>query len=181
MTDIIKIEDYGLAKDKNTNAFLELREQLLGFIKSRVPTEEDAEDLIQDVFLTMEASVEPIQQLRAWLFRVSRNKIIDRYRKKAPQSFSKVENFNQDNYQDARVLPDEEMMDEMVWEAIQEGLGELPAAQREVFEMHEFEGLSFQDISALTGDQINTLISRKHYAVKHLRKRLSNFYEELKD
>jgi RNA polymerase sigma factor (sigma-70 family) len=181
MINIVDIEKFGLLKDKNTSAFLELREQLLSFIKSRVPSEEDAEDLIQDVFLTMQATIEPIQQLRAWLFRVSRNKIIDRYRKKTPASFSRVENFDQNNVEDVSKTPEGDMMDEMVWNAIQEGLKELPKAQKDVFEMHEFEGLSFQAISDLTGEQVNTLISRKHYAVKYLRKRLQNIYNDLKD
>lgn len=181
MTNIVEIDKLGLVKDENTSAFLELREQLLGFIKSRVPSEEDAEDLIQDVFITMQATIEPIKQLRAWLFRVSRNKIIDRYRKKTPFSFSRVDNFDQDKVEDLNKTPEGDMMDEMVWNAIQEGLKELPKSQREVFEMHEFDGLNFQAIADLTGEQVNTLISRKHYAVKYLRKRLQSIYNDLKD
>ncbi|MBV6647586.1 MAG: RNA polymerase sigma factor [Cyclobacteriaceae bacterium] len=180
MTDIIEIQDLQLSKEKNTNAFLNLRGQLFDFIKSRVPNEEDAEDLIQDVFLTLESTVEPIQQIRAWLYRVSRNKIIDRYRKKTPQSFSQTGDLIGE-IRGAQRLPDDEMMDELVWQSIQNGLQELPKAQREVFEMHEFEGLSFKAISAITGDAVNTLILRKHYAVKQLRKKLKNVYSELKN
>ena len=144
----------------------------------------------QDVFFELTESyrlVKPIEQMTAWLFRVTRNKIIDRYRKHKPVSLESLQ-VKSDGEENDLLLedllfitdasPDKEFEREVAWQAIESALEELPAEQREVFVMHEMEQKSFKEIAEQTGVSVNTLISRKHYAVKFLRNKLSKLYSE---
>ncbi|HEX7252193.1 MAG TPA: RNA polymerase sigma factor [Thermoanaerobaculia bacterium] len=174
------------------------REQgrLRHFILKRVP-EIDAEDVLQDVlFELVEAYrlMKPIEQAGAWLFRVARNRIIDRFRKKKPvASLSQdVPAHSEDEERGPAgsledLLPSPDAGPEAAYarsvllDEIEVALGELPAEQRSVFVAHELEGKSFREIASETGVAVNTLLSRKHYAVLHLRRRLQDIYDEFKE
>jgi RNA polymerase sigma factor (sigma-70 family) len=160
--------------------------KLFAFIRGRVRSKEDAEDILQDVWYQLSNTTELIDQVDAWLYRVARNKIIDRYRKSRPDSLQDY------NYEDEEgelgfedilladtASPETEYIKNLFWEQLYEGLSELPKEQREVFIQNELEGRTFADIAAESGDNIKTLISRKGYAVKHLRHRLQTLYDEL--
>ena len=161
--------------------------RLLNFIRKRVRTEEDAEDILQDVFFQLAANdsiTEPIEQITAWLFTVARNKIIDWYRKKRPASLPAAAGEEEMPLNLEQILfdptqdPDKVYARSLVWTELADALDDLPEAQRQVFIMHELEGRSFKEIAALTGGPINTLLSRKRYAVLLLRERLQELYEE---
>jgi RNA polymerase sigma factor (sigma-70 family) len=166
--------------------------RLFGFIRNRVKTNEEAEDLLQDVFYQFAASfdiVEPIEKISAWLFTVARNKITDFYRKKKTIPFSSMAKPSAENEDDGLLFMDtlfadtdnaeDQMLTDLIWETLEEALDELPEKQRQVFQWHELEGKSFREIAKSTGEQENTLISRKRYAVLHLRNRLKDLYETL--
>ncbi len=160
-----------------------------------MPTKEEAEDILQDVLFQFASSFESIKfmdRVSAWLMHVAKNRIIDTRRKKKPDAFSKIkiripgdqsaESLSfEEMVPDLGGLPDEVYWQNQFWDEIQDALDELPDEQREVFETNEFEGLSFKEISEKTGEPLNTLLSRKRYAVLYLRKRLKNLYEELKE
>lgn len=167
--------------------------RLLSFIRNRIPNEEEAKDILQDVFfqlISVEDAIRTIDNLSAWLYKVARNKIIDRTRKKKPDLFSDKQ-FKTDKVEEEEMLmlesilpalspdPEDEFMRSVIWNAIEEALMELPPEQREVFTLHEFEDKSFKEIALLTGEGINTLISRKHYAVLYLREQLQDLYNQL--
>jgi RNA polymerase sigma factor (sigma-70 family) len=168
------------------------RRRLLDFIRKRVPREEDAEDILQDVFYELVESyrvMEPIEKVSAWLFRVTRNKITDMFRKKKPEPLIAQAGKDDDGEEGARLnladlLPDEAdgpeaiYVRKMMLNAMAEALGELPREQREVFVMHELEDMSFKEISAITEVQVNTLLSRKRYAVMYLRETLKVMYDD---
>ncbi|MEL6195052.1 MAG: sigma-70 family RNA polymerase sigma factor [Bacteroidota bacterium] len=163
--------------------------KLLAFIRSRVPDWVDAEDVLQDVFYQLSSTgLDSINQVQSWLFTVARNRITDIYRKKRTASFSDIDkkNLKEENVPGlADILPDFSQSPDVMFtrtiimKALEEALEELPENQREVFEMHEFEDMSFKEISSLTGVSVNTLLSRKRYAVVYLRKRLAELYESL--
>ena len=168
------------------------RKRLLEFIRKRVPTQEDAEDVLQDVFYELVNTyrlMKPVEQMASWLFTVARNKITDRYRKKKPDSLE--EHFSIRNGDDGDRLdisdflpgnsnsPETEMMRSAITEGLMAALYELPKEQRDVFIMHEIEDKSFQEISEITGANLNTLLSRKRYAILYLRERLKNLYADL--
>lgn len=167
------------------------RARLFNFIRSRVKSTVEAEDILQDVFyqlVRVSEDVNTIEKISSWLFQVARNKITDSYRKKSSLNFSDMSYSDAEDEQsilfedlipDLHDLPDAVLTREMVWEVLEEGLAELPAEQREVFNMHEFEGLAFKEIAELTGEQVNTLISRKRYAIVHLRAKLTDLYNEI--
>ena len=167
------------------------RNRLFNFIKKRVSDTNDAEDILQDVFYQLWQgydTIESIEKVTSWMFRVARNKIIDRYRKLKPDSFSKIEGARGDEdvpllladvIGDSSSSPDDVYTRELIWESIEEVLAELPKNQREVFVWHELEDISFKEMSQRTGESINTLLSRKRYAVNYLRKRLQNLYNEI--
>jgi len=169
-------------------------EGLLNFIRYRIPDEEDARDILQDVFYQLVIGYPDIKNLEnvtSWLYRVARNKIIDSYRKKKPEPFSKqVIKHNGDEEGAPLMLqdilpslsadPEDEMMRSIIMVKIEEALEELPEDQREVFIMHEFEDISFNEISAMTGEKVNTLLSRKRYAVLFLRNKLQELYNQIK-
>ena len=163
---------------------------LMRFIRVRVASDADAEDVMQDVWqqLVTALNAGAVEQVGAWLYTVARNRIIDRYRKPRMASldamaadaeeeagFDFADFFLRDD-----ATPRTEHLRAQFWEKLHSSLAELPEDQRQVFVWHELEALSFQDIAELTGDNVNTLISRKRYAVLHLRKRLEPLREEFR-
>lgn len=160
-------------------------QRLFAFIRGKVRTTEDAEDILQDVWYQLYNTTEAIDQIGAWLYRVARNKIIDRYRKQHPESLEDYAYENEEGdigfkeilLADARD-PETEYLKNLFWKQLHAGLQELPPEQRAVFILNELEGRTFAEIAAETGENIKTLISRKTYAVKHLRNRLQTLYEE---
>jgi len=167
--------------------------RLLSFIQQRIPDREEAEDILQDVFYQFTEAyrtVKSIDRVTSWLFTVARNKITDRYRKKKPRNFSEQAVSAgdgettlrlEDMLSDLSSHPESELMRSVIWNAVEDALDEMPEEQREVFVMHEFEDLSFKEISAATNTSVNTLLSRKRYAVLFLRKRLQSLYDDLRD
>lgn len=163
--------------------------RLMGFIRKRVVDEADAEDILQDVFYQLIRNNQPVEQLTAWLFRVARNKVADLYRKHKPALLEDLFAEGEDNEQDslswvAQVFdkgedPETLYLRSLFWETLNNALDELPVEQRNIFIWHEMEGFSFKEISERTGERMNTLLSRKRYAILHLRKRLKELYQEL--
>lgn len=173
-------------------AVREQRTRLLAFIRRRIPDEVEAEDVLQDVFAELVESyrlLKPVEQAAAWLFRVARNRITDLYRRKKTTSLENEMLRYGANEEDSLLLadilpapddaPENRLLRETLMEALAAALEELPAAQREVFIWHELEEKSFREMEEETGVPLKTLISRKHYAVQHLRKRLQKLYTEL--
>ena len=161
------------------------RRRLLAFIRRRIPDDVDAEDLLQDVFYELVEAyrlMKPVAHAGAWMMEVARNRITDLFRR---GSKPVVEDGNKRVLDDLLPSPDagpDALYARGVLIAeIEAALGELPPSQREVFLAHEIEGRSFSDISRETGVSVNTLLSRKHYAVKRLRSRLQRIYEESKN
>jgi RNA polymerase sigma factor (sigma-70 family) len=163
--------------------------RLRNFIRKRVPDPRDAEDILQEVFYELvEANrlLMPIDHITGWLFRVARNRITDFFRKKKPELFRDAVVADEDG----EALPWEELLPSsddgpealyarsVLLDALELALDELPKEQREVFIAHELDGRSFKDIAADTGISVNTLLSRKHYAVLQLRERLQTIYDE---
>ncbi len=179
-----------LEQDQRISDVVE-REQsrLRNFIRRRVPDPLDAEDILQDVFYRLvEANrlLMPIEHVTGWLFRVARNRITDLFRKKEPESFSEIGSADEDgeqlHFED--LLPSPDVGPEALYARnvllaeLELALDELPEEQRAVFVAHEFDGRSFKELSAETGVSVNTLLSRKRYAVLHLRERLQRVYDE---
>lgn len=175
------------------NVLNQERKRLYEYIRRRVPSAEDAEDILQDVFyefVNAYRMMKPVEQIAGWMFTVARNRITDFYRKKKPvllddqqsRPDSEDERFNL-----LELIPsglgnaESRLMAELIMETLQEALDELPEEQRQVFVMHELEDKSFQEIAELSGVNINTLLSRKRYAILHLRNKLRYLYEELSD
>ncbi len=167
----------------------EERSRLRNFIRRRVPDPSDAEDIVQEVFYELvEANrlLMPIEHVTGWLFRVARNRITDLFRKKKPETFSDaaVEGEGDEVLQIEDLLPSPDAGPEALYfrnvllDELEFALGELPDEQREVFVAHELEGRSFKEMAAETGVSVNTLLSRKRYAVLHLRERLQSLYDE---
>jgi len=179
--------------EKIITAYKTERKKLLGYIRKRVPGSMEAEDILQDVFYQLTLGfrdLDRIQNLTAWLYKVTDNRITDNYRKKRPVSISYTE--TADEGEDGPLsleeilpalgtTPEEEELKELIWDNIEEVLAELPAEQRDVFIASEFEDLSFKEISGKTGTGVNTLISRKRYAILALRKKLNELYKLLKN
>ena len=190
MDEVASLERTALKQDQQISEVVE-REQsrLRNFIRRRVPDPRDAEDIVQDVFYELvEANrlLMPIEHVTGWLFRVARNRVTDLFRKKRPESFSDaaIEDADGELLQIEDLLPSPEDGPEALYarnvllEELVLALDELPDEQREVFVAHELEGLSFKELSATSGVSVNTLLSRKRYAVLHLRKRLQDIYDE---
>ena len=167
------------------------REQsrLRSFIRRRVPDPRDVEDILQDVFYELvEANrlLMPIEHVTGWLFRVARNRITDLFRKRRPEVFSATAVVDEDDELAhlENLLPSPDAGPEasyarsVLLEELELAVGELPEEQRKVFVAHELEGRSFKEISAETGVSVNTLLSRKRYAVLHLRERLQSIHDE---
>ena len=165
----------------------EYSNRLFRFIRGRVPSNADAEDITQEVWYQLSRVIEldSIEQISGWLFRVARNRITDKYRKKTPDLILD-DNFGSDEksfdfkaiLMADSVSPEEENLKEIFWEELFKALDELPENQRNVFVWNELEDQTFQQISDRTGINIKTLISRKRYAIQHLRTRLQALYQE---
>jgi len=192
MSGAASLERMALGQDQRISEVVK-REQsrLRNFIRRRVPDPRDAEDVLQDVFYKLvEANrlLMPIEHVTGWLFRVARNRITDLLRKKKPENFSDAAVARNDDgdemlaFEDMLPSPDagpEALYARNVLLAeLESAVDELPEEQREVFVAHELEGRSFKEIAAQTGVSVNTLLSRKRYAVLHLRERLQDVHDE---
>ena len=151
-------------------------------------TDEDAEDILQDVWYQFSnvMNSEPIEQTSAWLYRVARNRIIDKYRRQEPDSLDEMFTDDEESEFNFREIllaadanPETEHLRNLFWEQLFAALDELPEEQKQVFVLNELEDISFNEISERTGEKINTLISRKRYAVLHLRKRLEQLRKDI--
>jgi RNA polymerase sigma factor (sigma-70 family) len=175
-------------KDKRiAEAVLRERGRLRNFIRSRVPDAGEAEDILQDVFYEFVAACrlpEPIEQVGAWLFRVARNRIIDRFRKKKEDALPETpgdadeQTWLNVELPSADAGPEAAYARSMLLEELYGALSELPEEQRAVFIAHEVDGRSFKDLSADSGASVSTLLARKRYAVLHLRTRLQDIYDD---
>jgi RNA polymerase sigma factor (sigma-70 family) len=170
----------------------EQRSRLRNFIRRRVPNPADADDIVQEVFYELvEANrlLMPIEHITGWLYRVARNRITDLFRKKKPEPFSEaaVEGEDGELLRIEDLLPSPDAGPEALYfrnvllDELEFAIGELPEEQREVFVAHELEGRRFKELSAETGVSVNTLLSRKRYAILRLRERLQSVYEEFAD
>ena len=172
----------------------EYQPRLKSFIRNRVASREDTEDILQDVFYqlikTVNTTLNPIEHVSAWLYRVARNMIINHGTKKREVEMPVYQ--DEDGYDDilkdfSEVLfnnetspsPETEYLRSLVWTELESALAELPPEQREIYELTEFDGIPVKEIAKTTGISVNTLLSRKHYAVTHLRKRLEELYREI--
>jgi len=184
--------------DKNSNILQAIKaygKNLLSFIRKRVKTDADAEDILQDVWYQLSAVVnsEPIEQTGAWLYKVATNKITDKHRKRSEILLDDLffaENDEEDDESDAdyRAIllteantPETEYLRNLFWEQLFIALDELPEEQKQVFIWQELDHIPFQEIAEKTGENVQTLVSRKRYAVLHLRQRLKQLYEEITD
>lgn len=191
MEDTLTIPTAMTAEKNNTitQSIKAYSKRLFGFIKQRVSSNEDAEDILQDVFYQLAGNTEPIEQVTSWLFTVARNKITDRYRKQQLPLIDDLQPANgggEEESFDWKDLvpaqgdsPETAYLRNLFWEELQLALDELPAEQRDAFIQNELEGIAFKDISSATGVSVATLISRKRYAVLFLRDRLQVLKEEL--
>ena len=192
MKDAASLERMAPQQDQRISEVV-TREQsrLRNFIRRRVPDPRDAEDILQEVFYELvEANrlLMPIEHVTGWLFRVARNRITDLFRKKKPENFSATAMARNDDDDELPVfedlLPSPDAGPEALYarslllEELELAVEELPEEQREVFVAHELEGRSFKEMAAETGVSVNTLLSRKRYAVLHLRERLQTIYDE---
>jgi RNA polymerase sigma factor (sigma-70 family) len=162
--------------------------RLFSFIRNRVKSDEDAEDILQDVWykLSNTNEAEPIEQLGSWLFTVARNRITDMYRKQKPASLDDFVYEDEDgeiNYKDILLSdfksPEDEELKKMFWAEFSKALDELPKEQKDAFLQNEMEDKTFREMAEESGESIKTLISRKRYAVLHLREKLDSLYNEL--
>ena len=175
--------------DRISEVYVAEHKKLLGYIRKRTPKGYEAEDLLQDVFYQITLGfrdLERIENLTSWLYKVVNNRIIDQFRKKkiAQVSYSEPIGNQEDGPLSLEEIlpslgstPEDEELKSFIWDIINKTLDEMPESQREVFIAHEFEQMSFKQISELSGIGINTLITRKRYAVLALRSRLENVYE----
>ena len=192
MSDAASLRLMALEQDERISEVVS-REQsrLRNFIRRRVPDPLDVEDILQDVFYELvEANrlLMPIEHVTGWLFRVARNRIIDLFRKKRPENFSDVAVAHEDEEGELLrledLLPSVDASPEALYarsvllDELELAVEELPEEQREVFIAHELEGRGFKQMAAETGVNVNTLLSRKRYAVRHLRQRLQDIYDE---
>jgi len=180
-----------MAKNSVVHIFKSYQQKLLNFIRNRVGLLEDAEDILQDVFYQFSRVnnlIDPIENISAWLYRAARNKIIDHYKKKKDEPIPVLYDEDGDEYifdeiadiiYGKEATPETEMLRSLVFEEIQTALADLPKEQREVFEMTELLGFSVKETAKKTNTPVNTVLSRKHYAVKFLRKRLEELYIDI--
>ncbi|MGA7754317.1 MAG: RNA polymerase sigma factor [Candidatus Sulfotelmatobacter sp.] len=190
MNDAASVQPMALEQDQRISEVVKRERSRLGnFIRRRVPDPRDAEDILQEVFYELvEANrlLMPIDHVTGWLFRVARNRIIDLFRKKKPESFSDAGVEDEDGellrledwLPSPDAGPDALYARRVLLDELEAALDELPDEQREVFVAHELEGRSFKEMAAETGVSVNTLLSRKRYAVLHLRRQLQDIYDE---
>jgi RNA polymerase sigma factor (sigma-70 family) len=191
MKDAASLERMALERDQRISDVVKREQSRLGnFIRRRVPDPRDAEDILQDVFYALvEANslLMPIEHVTGWLFRVARNRITDLFRKKRPERLAETGVAGEDDelLRLEDLLPSPDAGPEALYargallDELELAVDELPEEQREVFVAHELEGRSFKEMAAETGVSVNTLLSRKRYAVLHLRERLQGIYDEL--
>jgi RNA polymerase sigma factor (sigma-70 family) len=190
MTEAASLERMALDRERRISEVIEReRSRLLSFIRRRVGDPGDAEDVLQDVFyelLEANRMLMPIDHVTGWLFRVARNRITDLFRKKRPESLSDLALAGDDDVlllED--LLPSPEAGPEALFargvllDELEAALDELPKEQRDVFLAHELQGRSFKEMAAASGVSVNTLLSRKRYAVRHLRERLQGIHDDL--
>src|SRR5258707_4296226 len=181
-----------MPEDKNSHIIHTIKaygKSLLGFIRRRVKNDADAEDILQDVWYQFSSVInsEPIEQTGAWLYRVARNKIIDKHKKHTETLLDDMlPDEDDDEAPDFKAIlmkeaktPETEYLSNLFWEQLFFALDELPEDQKQVFIWQELEDIPFKEIAERTGENIQTLVSRKRYAVLHLRKRLKQLYEEI--
>ncbi len=191
MDSALGLETMAVEQDQRiSEAFEREQPRLWNFIRKRVADQGDAEDILQDVFYELVEAyrlMKPVEQVGAWLFQVARNRITDLFRKKKPEPLSGARAANAqdgDSLQLEDLLPSPDAGPEAVYarsvllDELDAALDELPEEQRDVFVAHEIEGRSFKELAAETGASVNTLLSRKHYAVLHLRRRLLRIHDE---
>ena len=182
-----------MPEDKNSHILQTIRsygKNLLGFIRKRVKSDADAEDILQDVWYQFSSVInsQPIEQTGAWLYKVANNKITDKHRKKSEVLLDDMvaDDDDEDDATDFKSIllteaktPETEYLRNIFWDELFNALDELPEKQRQVFIWNELEDVSFAEIADLTGDNVQTLVSRKRYAVLHLRKQLKQLYDEI--
>jgi RNA polymerase sigma factor (sigma-70 family) len=183
-----------MPEDKNSHTLNTIKaygKSLLAFIRRRVKNDADAEDILQDVWYQFSSVVnaEPIAQTGAWLYKVARNKITDKHKKRSESLLEDLFINNDDDSDEGTdftailmpetTTPETEYMRNLFWDELFIALDELPVEQKQAFVWHELDDLSFQEIAELTGEPVQTLVSRKRYAVLHLRKRLKQLYEDI--
>ncbi len=164
--------------------------QLLRFVKGRVKRDEDAEDILQEVWFQFSrlTNIDELENVGAWLYRVTRNKITDSYRKSKAEALDEmVEDGEEGEFPIRQLLladdsqdPELKMFKDIFWDELMKALDELPEKQRKVFLLNEMEDKTLQEIADMEDEKLKTIISRKGYAVKHLRLRLKSLYDELK-
>lgn len=169
-----------------TDIVAQQRTRLRNFIRRRVPDPDDAEDLVQEVFYRLvqaNSLLMPVEQVTGWLFSVARNLITDLFRKKKPERFDEVTNEDgevitiEDLLPSSDAGPEATLLRQALLEEMASAIAALPPEQREVFVAHELEGKSFKEMSAATGVSVNTLLSRKRYALQRLRERLQDVHD----
>ena len=181
-----------MAEEKSnsiTNTIQQFGKKLFGFVRGKVRTNEDAEDILQDVWFQLSnfSNVDDLENMSAWLYSVARNKVTDKYRKKTIDS---LENYTYQTDDDETAFkeilllddtnnPELKLFKEHFWNQLMVALDELPEKQREVFVLNEIEDLTLQQIADSKGENLKTIISRKGYATKHLRNKLNYLYQEL--
>src|SRR6201996_7242507 len=183
-----------MPEDKESHIIQTIRsygKNLLGFIRRRVKSDADAEDILQDVWYQFSSVInsEPIEQTGAWLYRVANNKITDKHRKKSETLLDDMvagDEKDDEDLTDFKAIlltesktPETEYLRNLFWEELFAALDELPEKQRQVFIWNELEDISFAEMADLTGEKVQTLVTRKRYAVLHLRKRLKQLYDEI--
>ena len=172
-----------------TNIIKQFRQRLFGFVRGRVSNTEDAEDILQDVWYQLSnlTDIDDLDNVSAWLYQVARNKITDKSRKKTNLALEEYVYENDEgefNFKEILLLDDSNNAElaffkEIFWKEFQVALDELPSNQKEVFLLNEMEDMTLQQIADQKGENLKTIISRKGYAVKHLRNKLNYLYEEL--
>lgn len=186
------IMNYSMSEQRSTSLtsiVQQFGKKLFGFVRGKVKTTEDAEDIIQDVWYQLSnlTNVQDVENVGAWIYQVARNKVTDRYRKKTTDSLENYAYSDEDgefNFKDILLLDDSNNPElghfkELFWEELMDALDELPSNQRDVFVLNELEDFTLQEIADQKGENIKTIISRKGYAVKHLRNKLNHLYNEL--
>ncbi|MDR1148027.1 MAG: sigma-70 family RNA polymerase sigma factor [Spirochaetaceae bacterium] len=176
---------------KTAKVFIEYKDKLLNFVRKHLYFTDEAEDIVQDVFYQlsrMDSLAAPIEQTGAWLFRVTKNRIINFSKKKKDAPFPVIYDEEGDESYladfagilfDTEVTPESEFLRKLVWEEIKSAIAELPEEQRRVFEQTELYGIPVKEIAEKTNTPVSTVLSRKHYAVKHLRGRLKELYADV--
>lgn len=180
-------EESARSKQSITQIIEEYQAPLKSFIRSRLASEEDTEDILQEVWYQLSKNLPngKIENTRAWLYRVARNKVIDSYRKKSADWLEEYvyeeeegDAYLIDSLLESDESPEMDFLREQFWEDMYEALDALPEKQREVFILNEWEGVTLREIAERRGENLKTIISRKGYAVRHLRERLQLIFEE---